>query len=191
MNKPAAETGQPSKTTLYIGGFVYENDVVQFVGHEEGRIRYENSIWNYDYFLKDHLGNIRTVLTQQQKTDAYPAASLETAVLNTEKIYYNIPDAATVRVNKSTVPGYPADTYTTPNDFIHKLSGSDTITGSSIVLKVMSGDKYNIRASSWWKSTATPGLPVSPLAVSHRPSTSFVLRFAGVVLQKTRDGFTI
>jgi hypothetical protein len=27
--------------------------------------------------------------------------------------------------------------------------------------------------------------------VSHRPSTSFVLRFAGVVLQKTRDGFTI
>jgi hypothetical protein len=26
--------------------------------------------------------------------------------------------------------------------------------------------------------------------VSHRPSTSFVLRFAGVVLQKTRDGVT-
>jgi hypothetical protein len=45
---------------------------------------------------------------------------------------------------------------------VHKLSGSATKVGSSIVLKVMSGDTYNIRASSWWKSTSTPQDPQSP-----------------------------
>jgi hypothetical protein len=35
--------------------------------------------FNYDYFIKDHLGNVRVVLTEEQKTDMYPAATMETA----------------------------------------------------------------------------------------------------------------
>lgn len=59
--------------TLYIGGAVYENDELQFIAHEEGRIRPVRDGNNiitgfiYDYFLKDHtsaslstgLGNVR------------------------------------------------------------------------------------------------------------------------------------
>jgi RHS repeat-associated protein len=154
MNNNSAKLTQ----TAYLSNFVYENNVLQYFAHEDGRVRHNkqvsgdatDSAFAYDYFIKDHLGNVRMVLTDEQQTDAYPAASLETATLNNEKLYYSIPDAASVRVNKSTVPGYPNDTYTNPNDFIHKLNGNGTKIGTSIVLKVMAGDKVNLRAISWW-----------------------------------------
>ena len=105
------------------------------------------------------------VLTEEQQTDPYPVATLENATLNQEKLYYNIPDDAGTRVNKNTVAGYPNDTETSPNDYIHKLNGNGTKVGTSMVLKVMSGDKVNIRAKSWYRlNGATPGSPVSPLS---------------------------
>ncbi|WP_460432894.1 RHS repeat domain-containing protein, partial [Arachidicoccus ginsenosidivorans] len=54
----------PSITT-YIGGAVYLNDTLQFFGTPEGRVRSnaDNTGWLYDYFLKDHLGNIRMMIT--------------------------------------------------------------------------------------------------------------------------------
>ena len=79
---------------------------------------WQTAVLPYDYFIKDHLGNVRMVLTEQQQTDAYPVASLETARLAIEKLYYAGLD--TGRVNKSTVSGYPTDTYTNPNDLYTK-----------------------------------------------------------------------
>ncbi|HMJ48088.1 MAG TPA: RHS repeat-associated core domain-containing protein, partial [Ferruginibacter sp.] len=62
---------------------------------------------------------------------------------------------------------YPTDTYTSPNDKIARLkatTGSQAI-GPAIVLKVMAGDKFNLRANSWYKlNGTTPGSPVSPLS---------------------------
>jgi hypothetical protein len=71
--------------TDYIGGFVYQNNVLQFVSDEEGRIRpYKNDSGQvrtdtmvFDYFLKDHLGDTRVVLTDAHQTDAYPMATME------------------------------------------------------------------------------------------------------------------
>ena len=101
------------------------------------------------------------VLTEEQKTDAYPAASLETTPLPTEKLFYSKLDSG--RVNKNTVSGYPNDTYTNPNDFIQKLNGGAIKIGAGLVLKVMAGDKFNLRVNSWWNSGSTPGTPVNPL----------------------------
>ncbi len=148
-------------TTLYLTGSVYENDTLQFISHEEGRIRYKAGVFHYDFMLRDHLGNVRMILTEEQQTDAYPVASLETAPLNNEKIYYGGLDSG--RVNKNTVNGYPNDTYTNPNDFIQKLNGSGVKMGANMVLKVMAGDKFNLRVNSWWNSGNTPGTPASPL----------------------------
>jgi len=153
---------------LYIDGFVYLNDTLQYVQTEEGRIRYLPSLGGgggglvYDYYLRDHLNNVRTVLTEQKDTSFYPPASLETASLAIEKLYYSGEDSG--RVNKNTVPGYPSDTYTNPNDYIQQLSGSGFKIGTGIVLKVMAGDQFNIRVSSWYNENGvTPGTPVNPL----------------------------
>lgn len=104
------------------------------------------------------------VLTEEQDTSFYPAATLETSTLSSEQQYYTKPDHAGVRVNKYSVAGYPNDTYTSPNDFIHKLNGNGIKVGTSIVLKVMSGDRFNIHAKSWYKlNGVTPESPASPL----------------------------
>ncbi|WP_447642600.1 MULTISPECIES: DUF6443 domain-containing protein [Chitinophagaceae] len=53
-------------TTLYLGANQYRNDTLQFFGTSEGRIRAKDSTGLVvDYFLKDHLGNTRLVVTDQ------------------------------------------------------------------------------------------------------------------------------
>lgn len=100
--KIVKETGKPDKRTLYLGGSVFENDSLQFISHEEGRIRFTAAIGatpsrlDYDYYIKDHLGNVRMVLTEQRQQDVYPAATLEgfladpTSEVGIESQYYTI-----------------------------------------------------------------------------------------------------
>jgi hypothetical protein len=74
-------------------------------------------------------------------------------------LYAHLPQT---RENKPA--GYPDDPYTNPNDKVAKTSGSGNKIGPAIVLKVMAGDKFNIRVNSWYKTNgASPGTPVSPL----------------------------
>ena len=176
-------TSNIATTTIYIMGAVYESkyysnatlaplnytEVLQLIGHEEGRIRLNtaNNTLQYDYFIKDHLGNVRMVVSEEQKTDSYPVASLETATVSTESTFYGALNDG--RVNKNTVSGYPNDTYTNPNDFIQKLRGDGVKMGANIVLKVMAGDKFNLRVNSWYKlngsSPYTPN-PITDLATT-------------------------
>ncbi len=116
--------------------------------------------FSYDYFLKDNLGNIRMVLTEQQRTDMYPACTMELVDSAINYTYYS-----NVANTRSTLPsGYPLDnSYSNPNNYVAKVNGSGNKLGPAIVLKVMAGDKFNLRVSSWWNSGNTPGTPVSPL----------------------------
>ncbi|MBI3720206.1 MAG: hypothetical protein HY252_16635 [Sphingobacteriales bacterium] len=163
--KKVTTEGAKTTTTLYLGAFNYINDTLQFIAHEEGRIR-PKTLGNtangfaYDYFLKDHLGNIRMVLTDETKTDAYPAATMETATATTEETYYtNLPQTRTA---VSGISGYPVISGNAQVAKVSAAAGSYK-TGPSITLKVMAGDKFNLQVNSWWKSTNTPGTPVSPL----------------------------
>ena len=160
-----------TKTTSYMAGFVYESnqnftagigievyytDSLLYTGHEEGRIRKKGSGYVYDYFIRDHIGNIRTTLTEESQSDQYPAATMETAIATTEETYYkNIP------ATRADLPsGYPT---ISGNAKVAKTSGSGNKTGPAIVLKVMAGDQFNFTVTSWWKSANAPGTPVSIL----------------------------
>jgi RHS repeat-associated protein len=162
-------TVNPAKTTttLYLGGAVYQNDTLQFIAHEEGRIRFKPvsgatpASLQYDYFIKDHLGNVRMVLTEEQQTDSYPAATMETSNASVEESFYsNLP---ATRIDAPTGSGYPANT-PSGNVKVAKVSGAvgGNKIGPAIILKVMAGDKFNLIVNSWWNGSS-PGTPVSPL----------------------------
>jgi len=55
--------GVITTVTTYLGAAVYRNDTLQFFGTQEGRTRPLGSSFINDYYLKDHLGNTRVVIT--------------------------------------------------------------------------------------------------------------------------------
>jgi len=164
LEKQTLDNTAQGKTTktAYIGGYVFQDDVLQFIGNEEGRARPKDNGFVFDYFIKDHLGNTRMVLTDEQQTDAYPVASMETATAASEKLYYSNIDET--RADKPA--GYPNDTYTNPNDKVARLNGSNSSSkkiGPAILLKVMSGDQMNIRANAYYRlNGASAGTPTNP-----------------------------
>jgi hypothetical protein len=74
-------TGNPTKTTTYVGGLVYENDKLQFMQTGEGRVLLSDDgdssyAAEYQYHLKDHLGNVRMTFSSLT-TDSTVAANFD------------------------------------------------------------------------------------------------------------------
>jgi RHS repeat-associated protein len=154
LKKVVHETSKPDKTTLYLFG-TYEDDQLQFFPHEEGRIRTvrdaSNNItsYTYDYFIKDYLGNVRMVLTEEQKQDQYPLVSFEDAAISSEQVYYEKVD-----VERTTRPGV-FFTSGTNGDKVQLLRKSTQAIGSGKLLKVMAGDKIHAKVDYYIPNDAT------------------------------------
>jgi RHS repeat-associated protein len=138
-------------TTRYSAGAVYVNDTLQFIGHEEGRIRYDaiKNALAYDYFIKDHLGNVRMVLTTQKDTSVYPRATFETANAVNEQLYYeNAGDQLTTR---------PGSFYSssTNGDKVQLLRKSTQSIGVGKLLKVMAKDRLHVKVDYYIQDDAT------------------------------------
>jgi RHS repeat-associated protein len=189
-------TPSSSTTTTYIGNFIYQNNVLQFLGHEEGRIRpiaptpiNNNQSFAFDYFLKDHLGNIRSVLSDEVKQQTYPAATLEEVAVTTEAAYYdiksgNVRDKSNIASfanaanntyqNNNGNPPYnnnPNSNTTGTSNKLYRLNGATgDKTGLGITLKVMAGDNVSMWGKSYWHSAG-----VNPN--NNYPITSTLLDF--------------
>ncbi|TAM96464.1 MAG: hypothetical protein EPN39_13610 [Chitinophagaceae bacterium] len=166
-------TVSPARTTTtdYIDGFEYLSsstsgegqagaDTLQFFPTEEGRVRYipaDSTIpvsYVYDYFEKDHLGNIRVVLTEQTKEDTY-AATMEPQNATVEnQLFDNI---SSTTVAKPT-PGFDNDANNKDVSQLDGSAGNDSQprVGPSIVLKVMAGDTITIGTYAWYQGTVEP-----------------------------------
>ncbi|MCD2426063.1 pre-peptidase C-terminal domain-containing protein [Niabella pedocola] len=76
LSKTVEENGQPTKVTTYLGGLIFENHVLKYVATEEGRMRPDGGSFTADYFLKDHLGNVRSMVNEDgtllEETHYYP-----------------------------------------------------------------------------------------------------------------------
>ena len=154
-------------TTLYAGAFVYNNDTLQFIGNEEGRVRPKlinpslgytgtNIQYVYDFFIKDHLGNVRMVLTEETQHDSY-AATMETATATVENQLFD--SVSTTQYAKPV--GMDTDT---SNHYVSWLNANSSVNkrvGPSIVLKVMAGDTLTASTYVWYS-----GSPQTPTGTS-------------------------
>lgn len=67
------------KVTDYIGELIYENNTLKMIQHPDGRILPDGAGWEHQYYLKDHLGNIRVTFTTKPQTAATVSTDFETA----------------------------------------------------------------------------------------------------------------
>lgn len=152
-------TVSPVKTIVsdYLGGFQYLQDTLQLIAHEEGRIRpvYDSGKaikYTYDYFEKDHLGNVRVVLGTQRDTAIYAASMEISASAKENALFSNIDNTRTATTSISN--GYPTDNTTNPNNYVAKLSATGQKVGPALVLRVMAGDTIQIGTTVAYNSTA-------------------------------------
>ncbi len=210
-------TSDITTTTSYFGGFVYQSksyshaslsslnqpEALLYAGHDEGRARLKQAgsgwQWVFDYFVSDHLGNIRMTLTDETATDYYPAATLETGGMATEQQVYNIVNDASHVVTMSSLPWYntvsgnsytnnsnsglaaPPDVTINPaqnSSRMYKLNGAtgDRF-GMGVALKVMAGDAVQVYGRSLWHN---PGGTVNnSLYLVSEILNTFLNAFAG------------
>ncbi len=138
----------------FIGGYEYKDKDLSLKYHAEGRARYaagannQAGTFNYDYLVKDHLDNVRTVVTSQLMPFYDYLATHEVAYAQVEEaVFENIDGRRGVRPGTGPSNGRAA-----------RLDGDDPATrvGTSLLLHVMAGDKVNISADAYYDGSSTP-----------------------------------
>jgi RHS repeat-associated protein len=153
------------------------NDELQYVVHEEGRVKiitphaqtnvidYELNTGSFgitwpggkqgvfEYFLKDHLGSTRMVLTEEVQKEFYEA-SMEFSVSNIEAPLFGAVDGSgqptpTNELNLTRMSGSPWPGNTTD---VAKLTAADPNRkiGPNMILKVMAGDIINSKVDYFY-----------------------------------------
>lgn len=163
---PAENIPEKLTKTAYLGPSVVEDNKLQFFGMEEGRIRLEYdpqqaavvAEYHADYFIKDHLGNTRVVLTDELSDPDVYQATIETNRRNLELAQFGN------KIADQSVPvTMDPDFEPSPNQEnqqIIRLNGgqADKRVGPGVVLKVMAGDKIKARTFYHYK----PDINTSP-----------------------------
>jgi RHS repeat-associated protein len=161
---------EPTKRTDYIGEFIYEKEgggesKLQIIQHEEGRIVLASSLdttpSEYQYHLKDHLGNTRLTFTTEPKTHKFK--------LNYESDPNNADDESLFRnVNIGAVGDYNSTTGNANYDKAQVLySSPNSQTGSILAIPVGKGDKITATVNAKYvDATANTDVGVGTIAAS-------------------------
>ncbi len=129
--------------TDYIGGIHYEKGRLAFVQTGEGRAIKNNSNWEYEYHLKDHLGNARVVYGLLQDVAEYKA-TMETdtqTILNKEQgDFNNLGTARSVAFNHTA----PNNEIISPNESLELNAFLNKAIGATKLLQVKSGERVSM-----------------------------------------------
>lgn len=163
------------RTTTYVDGLTYLNDTtLLFFAHDGGRTRrnYKGRLVN-DYFIEDHLGNTRMVLTDERDTVAYLAAFETNRDAIENAVWRNRNNTREAIVSGNAFFNNPNSS----NTHYSRLNGNDAARrkGPGLVLKVMAGDTLNISTRALYTANSVP----NTMATVNDMVTSILTGFLG------------
>ncbi|MBN8650630.1 MAG: fibronectin type III domain-containing protein [Cytophagales bacterium] len=136
--------GSLVKRIDYVGPFVYENNQIQFIMHDEGRaLPVDATTWEYQYTLRDHLGSARMMVSASPRLLEYKATMETENAATEEQEFLNLPGS---RVTNSTA------NVTVGGNEVSRLR-NDMPVGPSISLQVMPGDALFATAFAYHEGT--------------------------------------
>ncbi|WP_317124962.1 RHS repeat-associated core domain-containing protein, partial [Taibaiella helva] len=140
--------GQPTKRTDYIGNFIYRNDTLQYALTAGGRTVFDYSSTTpvkEEYFVKDHLGNVRSTIDIITYEIRQYLATYEVASANLEGMLFE--KVGEIRDEKpaSTDPG---------DSKAGRLNGAEAgrEVGTSLLVKVMAGDRVDMNVNNYYET---------------------------------------
>jgi RHS repeat-associated protein len=145
--------GTMAKITDYVGEFFYENDTLRFINHEEGRIVPDTSAtapypWEYQYHLKDHLGNVRVTFSEKTTTTEYKA-TLETVTQTEEQSTFS-------NYSRSGINAPVAYNHTTGGGYSQLLHGGfNSQVGLAKSFEVSAGDVFDLEVYAKYQSLSS------------------------------------
>ncbi|MBL6448968.1 hypothetical protein JMN32_21840 [Fulvivirga sp. 29W222] len=156
------EEGKAPKSTRYFGELIYEDGELTMIQHEEGRVVIDEITgdFEYQYHLKDHLGNTRLTFTTKPKTIDFPARFETETAADEEQLYSGIDNTRVI---------FPSADAT--QDSIH-VTGDDEViglnnqisAGAALSIPVGPGDKLDMQVYSYYEA-GDYGSPQSANAV--------------------------
>jgi RHS repeat-associated protein len=174
--------------TDYVGELTYENNTVSLIAHDEGRIRSVTDpataliTYEYDYYLRDHLQNIRAIITENVVQGLDPANAYDPATYNPTgansdpaPVSYDVDPVGYIATSEPTNATWETDLFdrvnetrgtrplpTSPDDNYAAIlnAASSRVLGPGKLVKVMSGDRISFGAEAFFYSGQNPFTPV-------------------------------
>ncbi|MGE0931758.1 DUF6443 domain-containing protein [Peijinzhouia sedimentorum] len=100
-------------TRHYLGNYFYENDTLQQIQFGDGRIVYNPAEYGYEYhyYHKDHLGNIRQVFRAESTTTYMATMEPENETQEMQQYFHNLSDSRSIDARYNQTEGGRAVAY--------------------------------------------------------------------------------
>jgi|GEM_PF-1274493 len=143
------------KKRTYISNFVYLADGLAHISHPVGRtvMKGVHNEYKEEFFVKDHLGNVRTVIDFEHKllVPKEYLATYEVSSVQSERLLFNNIDG----------PRDISPDWDPTNEFVARLNAAEgTAVGTSLLLKVMAGDAFNVSTQTWIDADSVQPQPI-------------------------------
>ncbi|MEM9680870.1 MAG: RHS repeat-associated core domain-containing protein, partial [Bacteroidota bacterium] len=182
-------TNYKDKTTDYIGAFIYENDEIALIQHEEGRIVPAlpgpdpgSRNWEYQYHLKDHLGNTRVTFTTNPKTIDF-TLNYESNIADPddEALFYKVDNI----IANNFLDYNHLDEQTGDHVKVQLLNGSENgSVGSVLTIPVGAGDKISAEVYALYlapTSTNNPAAAIGNLVLGAITGSTGINNYEGAI----------
>ncbi|PZR04058.1 MAG: hypothetical protein DI539_25820, partial [Flavobacterium psychrophilum] len=141
LTKSAKVGSQIVSRTDYVAGVQYKDGQILSLTIPEGRAIKENSTWQNEYHIKDHLGNVRVAYGMLQDVSSYKA-TMETELSTKENADFpNLtPSMRSIAYNHTK----PSGSVSSPNESVRLNGFNGSSVGPAKMLQVSNGDRIEI-----------------------------------------------